>query len=149
MSLGMASHRGTSPGYVAGPLLGAALGTVVLGIGGRLAMRSVTLWEHRMHLFSLSGTASVILWGTALGCAAGLLRVIIEAVLDRWIPRSNMITRAGTFELVCAALALTLLTPWTLPRLVLFPPVVVGFLVLFELAWWRRLRSLAPATSTS
>ena len=35
---------------------GALLGAAILGIGGRVAMRGVTLWEGRAHQFTLGGS---------------------------------------------------------------------------------------------
>jgi hypothetical protein len=90
-----------------------------------------------MHLFSVSGTVTVILWGAAFGCAAALLRVGLDAAMNRWAPRWSAVVRIATFDIVCLALALVVLTPWTVPRLVLFPPVVLGFLIVFEIFWVR------------
>jgi len=123
--------------------IGTGLGALVLGSGGRLAMRVVTLWEHRPHLFSVSGTVAVFLWGAGFGLAAGALRVGLEMAFDRWTPSLSRTARLTIFVVVTLGGALAVLTPWTLPRLSLFPPVVLTFLVAFE-TLWQRSASHAP-----
>src|SRR5919202_1945185 len=105
--------RATRPVLGAAPLIGAVLGALVLGPGGRLAMRAVTLWEHRPHLFSVSGTLSVVAWGAAFGGAAGLLRLGVEAAFGRSAPLASPGARAASFATACLAAALLVLTPWT------------------------------------
>ncbi|HEV8235464.1 MAG TPA: hypothetical protein VGP84_12740 [Gemmatimonadaceae bacterium] len=117
--------------------IGTGLGALVLGSGGRLAMRGVTLWEHRPHLFSVSGTVAVFLWGAGFGLAAGALRVGLEMAFDRWTPNLSRTARLTTSVVVTLGGALAVLTPWTLPRLSLFPPVVLIFLAAFEMLWQR------------
>lgn len=117
--------------------IGTGLGAVVLGAGGRLAMRAVTLWEHRPHLLSVNGTVTVFLWGAGFGLAAGALRAGLEMGFDRWTPSLSRGARLTIFVIVCLGVTLVLLTPWTLPRLVLFPPVVLIFITAFEAAWQR------------
>jgi hypothetical protein len=120
-------------------MLGTALGAGILGIGGRLAMRGITLWEGRLHLFTWRGTLAVIAWGAGLGLAAGLLRLAIDAAAERWFARrTGERVRALAFAAPCLAVMLILLTPWTVPRLVVFPPVVLCYLIAFESGWRRR-----------
>lgn len=126
--------------WLAALLLGTCLGVLILGAGGRLAMRGVTLWEGRTHLYSLAGTLTVLAWGAGLGAAAGLVRVAIESGLRR--ARAGGRHRSDSLPLalwwaVSSGIALVLLTPWTLSRLVLFPPVVLAFLAAFETIWSR------------
>ena len=134
--------RRTSRGPILGrlePLLtGATLGLLILGGGGRLAMRGVTLWEGRAHLFSVAGTLRVLAWGAGLGAAAAVARTVIERAAARWTPTAAPSRRAAIAWLVTLAIALVLLTPWTLPRLVLFPPVVLAWLAALEATRRRR-----------
>ena len=123
--------------------IGGTLGALVLGSGGRLAMRGVTLWEHRPHLFSLVGTGTVLLWGAGFGMAAAALRLGLEAGFDRWAPAASPVVRLTSFIMLCLGAALLVLTPWTLPRLVLFPAVVVAFLAGFEALWAKASRKSA------
>ena len=117
-------------------MIGASLGAVILGGGGRLAMRGVTLWEGRSHLFSVGGTITVVIWGIGFGIAAALLRIGIEVIATRWIPSFER-ARSALWWIITLAIALTLLTPWSPPRLALFPPVIVLFLLAFEISWRR------------
>jgi hypothetical protein len=127
-------YRVNAPASLA---IGTGLGALVLGSGGRLAMRGVTLWEHRPHLFSVNGTVTVFLWGAGFGLAAGALRVGLEMVFDRWTPNLSRAARLTIFVVVCLGVTLVLLTPLTVPRLALFPPVVLMFIAGFEAAWQR------------
>jgi hypothetical protein len=77
--------------------LGTGLGALVLGSGGRLAMRGVTLWEHRPHLLSVNGTMTVFWWGAAFGLATGALRAGLDMVFDRWTPRLSPGARLTSF----------------------------------------------------
>lgn len=108
---------------------GALLGAAILGIGGRFAMRGVTLWEGRAHQFTLRGSLTVMAWGLGFGALAGLARPAAE----RWLPGSA-ITRRVVFMAAMLGIALVILTPLTVPRLVLFPPVVLFFLLALERA---------------
>lgn len=62
-------------------LAGAATGTIVLGIGGRLAMRLAGLLGGRAPVFSWGGSLEVLAAGARYGAAGGLLWV---AVARRW-----------------------------------------------------------------
>jgi hypothetical protein len=56
---------------------------------------------------------------------------------DRWTPNLSRTARLTTSVVVTLGGALAVLTPWTLPRLSLFPPVVLIFLAAFEMLWQR------------
>jgi hypothetical protein len=68
-------------------------------------------------------------WGAGFGALAGLARVATE----RWLRGSGTIRRT-VFMATMLAIALVILTPLTVPRLVLFPPVVLLFLLALERA---------------
>ena len=121
--------------------LGAGLGALILGGGGRLAMRGITLWEGRTHLLSLGGTLSVIGYGVAFGVLGACLRAALDVAAERWVPvRAPGSAPSAVFAIVCLALAVLLLTPLTVHRLVLFPPLVVLYVIALEACWrrWRR-----------
>lgn len=121
--------------------LGAGLGALILGGGGRLAMRSITLWERRAHQFTAGGTLSVIGWGTGFGVLGASLRAALDVAAERWLPdRAPGWAPSAAFATVCLALAVLLLTPLTMHRLVLFPPLVVLYVSALEACWrcWRR-----------
>jgi hypothetical protein len=66
-----------------GALAGLAVGLIVGGVGGRLAMRAVVLATSRFPTESPSGTVFILGIGTVLGATLGLLYV----ALRRWLPR--------------------------------------------------------------
>lgn len=72
---------------------GALLGLTILGPGGRLAMRGITLLEERAHQFMVA------------------------------------------FSLLCYGLAVVILTPLTVNRLLLFSPVIWTFILSLNLMW--------------
>jgi hypothetical protein len=126
--------RGTHA-WLAALVLGAVLGALVLGVGGRLAMRGISLWEGRPRQFTVAGTLTIVGFGAAFGTAAAGLRAALDLVFDRWVTaRVPQATRAALFAAACLALAVLVLTPLTVHRLVLFPPVVALYVLLFELA---------------
>ncbi len=107
---------------------GAILGAIVLGVGGRLAMREITLVEGRAHIASVVGTLTVVAGGAGFGLIAGAVR----AGVDRWLGGWPVRRRALLFAVLCVAIALTILTPWTVSRLALFTPLVLVFAAAFE-----------------
>ena len=107
---------------------GAVLGALVLGLGGRIAMREVASWEGRARIVTLTGTLTVVAWGAMFGFLAGLLRTAV----DRVLPGVRAQARKLVFAVACVGIALVLLTPWTVQRIVLFVPVVAVFVAAFE-----------------
>ena len=110
-------------------LRGAVLGVLILGVGGRLAMRGVTLWEGRAHQLTAAGTITVLLWGTGFGIAGALLRWGLGRGFDRWLPGVRPGMRLLAFSAIVLALTLALLTPLTMHRVVLFVPLAVLYVV--------------------
>ena len=140
--------RPVLPAWIAASILGAALGALVLGVGGRLAMRGVSIWEGRARLLSVAGTLRVVAFGAAFGAAAGALRAAVDAAFDRWGVRRGESERTAVFAAASFALALVFLTPLTVHRLVLFPPVVALFVAALETAW-RRTTGASPSDFTT
>ena len=113
--------------------LGAGLGALILGGGGRLAMRGITLWEGRAHQFSVRGTLTVLGFGAAFGILGAGLRAALDAAAERWLPsRVPHWARTAAFAMICLALAVLMLTPLTVHRLVLFPPLVALYVLALE-----------------
>jgi hypothetical protein len=112
--------------------LGAVLGALMLGVGGRLAMRGITLWEGRPHLASAAGTLTVLGFGTIFGIAGGALRGAIAVLSSYRVPER---VQGPVFFGACLVIALVFLTPLTMHRLIVFPPVVVVYALVFELCW--------------
>ena len=117
-------------------VLGAGLGALILGGGGRLAMRGITLWEGRPHQFSARGTLTVLGFGAAFGLIGAGLRAALDVAAERWRPAGiSRRARAAALAVACFALALLVLTPLTVHRLVLFPPVVALYVLALEGCW--------------
>jgi hypothetical protein len=62
-------------------VVGAVVGLIVLGVGGRILMRIIAHWEGRQPVLSPDGTLTVVTMGTIAGTAAG----IIYGLLRRFI----------------------------------------------------------------
>src|SRR6266550_1418097 len=61
-------------------LAGAAVGTLVLGVGGRMVMRAIAQVTEQGVYFTLGGSMTVIGAGAAFGAVGGTL-----FVLSRWL----------------------------------------------------------------
>ncbi|HUQ19074.1 MAG TPA: hypothetical protein VM099_05625 [Gemmatimonadaceae bacterium] len=75
-------------------IIGALVGFVVLGIGGRIMMRIIAHWEGRVPVLT-SGTVTVLLMGTLAGAFAGLA----HGLLRRFV--RNKAIRVGAFFVFC------------------------------------------------
>lgn len=95
--------RRAASGYVKlagiGLLSGIASGAVVLGVGGRLAMRLVALMASTPTGFTMGGTLEVIGTGTLMGAASGPLYVFLRQV----VPSPRLVKGAafGALLFVC------------------------------------------------
>lgn len=81
-------------------LLGAALGALVLGVGGRLAMRVVGLALGQPIGFTVEGSLTVVAMGALAGAAGTLLHAIANAVATR--VGGGAIVRLGLFAALLA-----------------------------------------------
>jgi hypothetical protein len=68
-------------------ITGTALGALILGVGGRLAMAAIAWRTGGASSFTLSGTLTVIGLGAASGAAGAVLALISRAVTRRLFPR--------------------------------------------------------------
>ena len=135
--------------WVVGTLLGAAVGAILLGVGGRVAMRIVAWEGGPVNPWTLGGTLTVIGLGTMNGALGGVIRTVAW----RWLPAAWPRWAATTlFAAACLALALRGLRPLDSLRLALFLPLVAGYVAITELRFrhasrhWPRGRTL-PAES--
>ena len=78
-------------------LLGAAVGFVILGIGGRILMRMIAHWEGRVPAFTPSGTFTVVMMGALAGVSAG----VVHGLLRRFVTQT--VIRVALFVAVCVA----------------------------------------------
>jgi hypothetical protein len=116
-------------------LTGAAVGLLLLGGGGRLAMHAIARMTGGSGDFTLDGTVFVLLLGAVSGAAGGLLLFLSRLLLHRWPPLPTLAFWGGL-----VALTLRGLNPIDSLRLALFLPVVLLFgLALQGMTWrWRR-----------
>jgi hypothetical protein len=62
--------------------LGAIIGALFLGAGGRLMMRLLALSIDRPASFSLGGSLEVVAYGALLGLGGGLIKFVSKSVGD-------------------------------------------------------------------
>ena len=118
--------------WLSSALHGAALGGTVLGVGGRIAMRGMAIWENSPRIWSIEGTITVVGLGIVCGVIGGLLRTALARRLPRRVPAW---TQTALFSVIWFALGLRILSPIEPHRLVLFVPLIVLSLVVLEWRW--------------
>ena len=129
-------------------LLGAVVGLVVLGIGGRIAMRAIAIANGVPAGFSVGGTTTVVFLGLASGVGGGLL----YALLHRYVPRPRL-ARSALFAVALVLLTLRGLRPIQPRALEWFMPLALGYCAIVDVIYtrWaarRTARRVAePATS--
>lgn len=67
--------------FLASAALGALLGAILLGAGGRIIMRLLTLHDGREPGFSLGGSAEIVAYGAIVGLLSG---AAYGALPGRW-----------------------------------------------------------------
>jgi len=112
--------------------LGTASGALLLGLGGRLAMRLFALATGRPGAFSLRGTLNVVFAGAVAGLIGGALLWAVE----RWLPRRPL-PRGLAFGLLCFAIASPGIRPPQFLTFGLFAPFFVGYGLVVASAWAR------------
>jgi hypothetical protein len=120
------------------PLAGLALGMLVLGTGGRVAMRVIAHATDAAPAFSFGGTVTVVFLGAVSGAAGG----VIYAVLARLLPNRRVL-RALIFGITLVLLTLRGLSPVTSLSLSLFLPLTLLYGALMAYAYRRRLNNVA------
>lgn len=123
--------------WVRGAALGALLGTLCLGIGGRAAMRGIAAAQGATPGFSFEGTLTVVFLGALAGLTAGLVYVAARMLLPRrvWWARA-------LFGVILLAITLRGLRPIDLVRLELFLPLFIVFGVALDRLWERQSRRM-------
>lgn len=126
--------------WVRGAALGALLGTLCLGIGGRAAMRGIAAAQGATPGFSLEGTLTVVFLGTLAGLTAGLVYVATRKLLPRrvWWARA-------LFGAILFAITLRGLRPIDPLRLELFLPLFIVFGVALDRLWDRQAQRVVGA----
>lgn len=113
-------------------LLGVAIGTIVLGVGGRISMRALAHVQGQTPGFSLGGSATVVFLGAVFGLAGGLWFAVLRRALQ-----GHRIVRGAIFWTVLVAATLAGLNPVNAPRLALFMPLVFVYGVALQVIWCR------------
>ena len=113
---------------------GAVTGFIVLGVGGRIAMRLFALHTGARPGISLGGTTTVILMGVVSGVVGAMIRAAAAASLPRHLPAG---IGSAIFAIACLLLTLRGLEPLDAARATYFIPVTVAYIIAFELTWWR------------
>ncbi len=122
-------------------LIGAGVGAVVLGIGGRLAMRGIAVLSGAPPSFTFGGSLRVVLMGALSGLGgAWILKVLRFFLARRWLIQTLL------FYAIIVLITLRGLKPVDSQRLVLFLPVVLLYAFLVRVLTRRR-RTL-PAETT-
>ncbi|PYP39435.1 MAG: hypothetical protein DMD48_06480 [Gemmatimonadetes bacterium] len=118
-------------------LIGAGVGAVVLGIGGRLAMRGIAVLSGAPPSFTVGGSLRVVLMGALSGLGgAWILKVLRFFLARRWLIQTLL------FYAIIVLITLRGLKPVDSQRLVLFLPVVLLYAFLVRVLT-RRPRTLA------
>lgn len=112
--------------WVRHALIGLGVGAVVLGIGGRVAMRGIAVLSGAPPGFSFGGSLTVVF----LGAVSGLVGAVILMGLRVFLPR-RWFLQTIIFYAVLVLITLRGLRPVDSQRLFLFLPLVLiyGFLL--------------------
>jgi hypothetical protein len=125
-------------------LLGAASGALILGIGGRIAMRGIAVLSGGMPGFSWGGTMTVVL----LGALSGLAGAIVLTGVRLLLPRRAALR--GTIYWAFLILAgLRGLNPVDPQRLLLFMPLILLYGITLQVLSCRMARVSEPLSSIS
>jgi hypothetical protein len=115
-----------------GLIAGISIGTIVLGVGSRIAMRGIVLLSGGTPGFSIGGSATVIL----LGALSGLAGAAVFGGLRVALPRKPIL-RSVLFWAFLILVALRGLRPVDLQRLSLFMPLILGYGITLQTLWCR------------
>jgi hypothetical protein len=119
-----------------GLLLGAVVGVVVLGVGGRIAMRAIALANNTPRGFSIGGTATVVFLGALSGVGGGVLYALLYLLVPR--PRP---VRSAVFGVALVLVTLRGLRPIQPLALEWFMPLALAYGALVDVgytAWMGR-----------
>jgi hypothetical protein len=105
---------------------------MLLGVGGRVAMRIIALAQGTPAGFSLGGSATVVFLGTLSGIAAGLIYAAC-----RQLSKTRVWLARFMFGAVLLAITLRGLRPLDTARLVIFLPLFVIFAFAMDWMWER------------
>lgn len=107
-------------------VIGAGVGAVVLGVGGRFAMRGIAFLSGAPPSFTVGGSLRVVWMGALSGLAGAVILKMLRLVLaKRWLLQTLL------FYAIIVLITLRGLKPLDAQRLALFLPLVLlyGFVV--------------------
>jgi hypothetical protein len=109
------------------------IGTIFLGVGGRVAMRIFALLEGREPGWTLEGSLTVVFMGAVFGTLGGGLLWLGR----RFLPRSPL-GRGALFWIPMTFLYLRVLSPLNRDSLIAFTPFVLLYGLVLYRVWCRR-----------
>jgi hypothetical protein len=112
--------------------IGTGSGALLLGVGGRFAMRLIALAGGRPGSFSLRGTLTVVLAGAVAGLVGGVLFWAVQ----RYLP-GHTLSRGAVFGILCLAIAAPGIRPPRALAFGAFAPFFLAYGVLVASAWAR------------
>jgi hypothetical protein len=113
-------------------LWGMGLGLLILGVGGRVAMRLVAELTTGVGGFSIGGSFTVVALGLASGGLGAAILLVARRLLRSWPPAPTLL-----YWSLLLALTLRGLRPLDQLRLGLFLPLVALFGILLQWRTWR------------
>jgi len=113
--------------------LGAAVGALFLGVGGRVAMRIFAVLTERAPGWTFEGSLTVVFMGAVFGMIGGLLLWV-----GRRFFRTSPLARGAVFWIPLTFLYLRVLSPLTTDSLIAFTPFVVAYGAVLYRIWCRR-----------
>jgi hypothetical protein len=112
--------------------MGAVVGFLFLGIGGRIAMRVISVVGRAQVSVTFEGSLTVILLGAAIGAGGALIRVVLSLV------RLPIVVVRLAYAAILLFLTLRGIHPVTPLPAALFIPLVAAYGVCVEILWSRK-----------
>jgi hypothetical protein len=143
----MALHRRGVRTLIDELLIGAGLGLVVLGVGGRVVMRGVAMATDAPSAWSVGGTVTVLAAGAAAGAAGALLHAIARAIVSS--AGGSLTARLAPFGALLALVTGRGLSGSPVAQGIAFWPLVLLYGAWFAHVLSRRARRALPADVTT
>lgn len=124
--------------------VGVASGALILGVGGRIAMRGIAVMSGGTGAFSWGGTMTVILLGALSGLAGALVLMGVRAILPR-----RAALRGTIYWASLILVALRGLNPVDPQRLLLFMPLILLYGITLQVLSCKVARVSEPLSSIS
>ena len=125
-------------------LLGVASGALILGIGGRIAMRGIAAMSGGPPGFSWGGTMTVIVLGALSGLAGAIVLMGVRVLLPRRAALRGIIYWA--FLILVGLRGLSPIDP---QRLLLFMPLILLYGITLQVLSCKVARVSEPLSSIS